>query len=169
MININDVKIRRFQNEDFEDVMYIESESFAEKNPFTYMYFYEIQGDMFLVAQYFDYVVGFIVGYKTYENEGRIFSLAIREGFQRQGIGTMLLNSLFEIFNSNFLKFATLEVRKSNIRARNLYYKIGFIPYWIEKNYYSDGEDGIIMKLKLTSYKYNELEELIKKLDELQP
>lgn len=159
-----DIKIRKFQNCDFEDILYIEYECFKEHNPFTYTQFYETCGDMFLVAQYLDHIVGFIVGYKTFENEGRIFSLAIKKEFQRQGIGSLLLDYMLKIFYSNFLKYATLEVRISNIKARNLYEKIGFVSSWIEKKYYSDGEDGIVMRLELSSYMNKELECLIKKL-----
>jgi ribosomal-protein-alanine N-acetyltransferase len=113
-----------------------------------------MHGDMFLVAEYLGLIVGFIVGYRLNDSEGRVFSLAVREDFQRKGVGTMLLDSLFKVFYLNLLKYATLEVRASNIKARNLYSKMGFIPCWIEKNYYPDGEDGIIMKLKLSSYRF---------------
>lgn len=40
----------------------------------------------------------------------------------------------------------TLEVRKSNLVAQNLYVKCGFEPRGIRKNYYTDTkEDAIIM------------------------
>lgn len=159
------IRIRKFKTDDFEDVLCIESESFAEHNPFAYMHFYEMHGDMFLVAEYLDFIVGFIVGYRLNENEGRVFSLAVREEFQGRGIGAMLLDSLFKVFYSNLLKYATLEVRANNIKARNLYLKMGFIPCWIEKEYYSDGEDGIIMKMKLASYKFHDLDLFAEKIE----
>ena len=121
-------------------------------------------GDMFLVAEYLDFIVGFIVGYRLNETEGRVFSLAVREEFQGKGIGSLLLDSLFKVFYSNLMKYATLEVRASNLKARNLYSKMGFVPCWIEKEYYSDGEDGIIMKLKLSSYKFQNLDFLAEKI-----
>ena len=161
------IRIRNFRTDDFEDVLCIESESFAEHNPFAYMHFYEMHGDMFLVAEYLDFIVGFIMGYRLNENEGRVFSLAVREEFQGRGIGSMLLESLFKVFYSNLLKYATLEVRASNIKARKLYHKMGFIPCWIEKEYYSDGEDGIIMKLKLSSYRFHNLELFAEKIERI--
>lgn len=161
------IRIRNFKTDDFEDVLCIESESFAEHNPFAYMHFYEMHGDMFLVAEYLDFVVGFIVGYRLNESEGRVFSLAVSEEFQGRGIGSMLLDALFKVFYSNLLKYATLEVRTSNIKAKSLYHKMGFIPCWIEKEYYSDGEDGIIMKMKLSSYKFQNLDLFAKKIESI--
>lgn len=161
------IRIRNFKTDDFEDVLFIESESFAEHNPFAYMHFYEMHGDMFLVAEYLDFIVGFIVGYRLNENEGRVFSLAVREEFQGRGIGEKLLDELFKTFYSNLLKYATLEVRASNIKARSLYHKMGFIPCWIEKEYYSDGEDGIIMKLKLSSYRFQKLDLFAEKIESI--
>jgi ribosomal-protein-alanine N-acetyltransferase len=40
----------------------------------------------------------------------------------------------------------TLEVRKSNIVAQNLYKKYGFVEYGIRPRYYADNnEDAVIM------------------------
>jgi ribosomal-protein-alanine N-acetyltransferase len=44
---------------------------------------------------------------------------------------------------------------------------MGFIPCWIEKEYYSDGEDGIIMKMKLSSYKFQNLDLFAKKIESI--
>ncbi|WP_214045653.1 ribosomal protein S18-alanine N-acetyltransferase [Methanomethylovorans sp.] len=161
------IRIRNFKADDFEDVLCIESESFTEHNPFAYIHFYEMHGNMFLVAEYLGSIVGFVVGYRMNEREGRVFSLAVREEFQGKGIGTMLLDALFKEFYSNLLKYATLEVRTNNIKAKGLYLKMGFVPCWIEKGYYSDGEDGIIMKMKLSSYKFQELDILAEKIERM--
>ncbi|MGB3908523.1 MAG: ribosomal protein S18-alanine N-acetyltransferase [Methanomethylovorans sp.] len=161
------IRIRNFKADDFEDVLCIESESFTEHNPFAYIHFYEMHGNMFLVAEYLGSIVGFVVGYRMNEREGRVFSLAVREEFQGKGIGTMLLDALFKEFYSNLLKYATLEVRTNNIKAKGLYLKMGFVPCWIEKGYYSDGEDGIIMKMKLSSYKFQELDILAEKIERI--
>ena len=44
---------------------------------------------------------------------------------------------------------------------------MGFVPCWIEKGYYLDGEDGIIMKMKLSSYKFQELDILAEKIERI--
>ena len=43
----------------------------------------------------------------------------------------------------------TLECRKTNIAAQNLYRKLGFIDVGVRKRYYSDtGEDALVMALE---------------------
>ncbi|MBP1909508.1 ribosomal protein S18-alanine N-acetyltransferase [Methanolobus bombayensis] len=141
--------IRNFEPSDFEEVLEIESQAFSEHNPFLYMNFYEMNNEGFLVAEYNNYVVGFVVGYKLSEMEGRIFSLAVREGFRSMGIGARLMNSILTIFVCKLLPYASLEVRITNTRAQDFYERMNFINCWVQKEYYSDGEDGIIMKKRL--------------------
>ena len=43
----------------------------------------------------------------------------------------------------------TLEVRRSNLAARNLYRKLNFAERRIRKNYYGPGEDAIVMERRL--------------------
>ncbi|WP_406656064.1 ribosomal protein S18-alanine N-acetyltransferase [Methanolobus sp. ZRKC2] len=142
--------VRHFEPQDFGKVLEIESEAFAEHNPFIYMNFYEMNNDCFLVAENNGYVTGFVAGYQMSESEGRIFSLAVRDGFRGFSIGTNLLNAINEIFKKRALRYASLEVRISNTKAQRLYRKMDFIPCWIEHGYYSDGEDAIIMKKVLS-------------------
>ncbi len=142
--------VRNFEPKDFSEVLEIESEAFAEHNPFIYMNFYEMNSECFLVAEEREDITGFVVGYQISGEEGRIFSLAVREHYRGYGIGTRLLDTITHIFREKMLSFASLEVRLSNCEAQRLYQKIGFIPCWIQHNYYSDGEDGIVMKKRLT-------------------
>jgi ribosomal-protein-alanine N-acetyltransferase len=142
--------VRNFEPNDFSEVLEIEAEAFAEHNPFIYMNFYEMNSECFLVAEDREHITGFVVGYQISGEEGRIFSLAVRERYRGYGIGTHLLDAITEIFREKMLAFASLEVRLGNHEAQRLYQKIGFIPCWVQHGYYSDGEDGIVMKKRLT-------------------
>ncbi|WP_242492556.1 GNAT family N-acetyltransferase [Methanolobus psychrotolerans] len=146
------ITIRNFEPSDFEEVLEIEAEAFSEHNPFLYMNFYEMNSEGFFVAGYNDYIVGFVVGYELSTNEGRIFSLAVRDGFRSMGIGVRLMDAILSVFINKFLQYASLEVRVTNIRAQEFYKRMEFIPCWVEHGYYSDGEDGIIMKKRLTPF-----------------
>ncbi|MCL7411774.1 MAG: ribosomal protein S18-alanine N-acetyltransferase [Methanosarcinaceae archaeon] len=142
------MNIRRFVPDDFEDILSIEQEAFSDHNPLVYINFYEMNVNGFLVAVEDNTIVGFVVGYQLNENEGRIFSLAVKDGYKGRGIGTRLIHSILKVFYENTFQTASLEVRISNVRAQQLYQRIGFVPCWIEKKYYFDGEDGVIMKMR---------------------
>ncbi len=153
------ITVRRFEPSDFEQVLEIESEVFSEHNPFLYMNFYEMNNEGFLVAEYSGSIVGFIVGYELNRNEGRIFSFAVREGFRSMGIGSRLMDAILAVFMTKLLQFASLEVRITNFRAQSFYKRIHFIACWVQRGYYSDGEDGIIMKKRLTPFDATIIEE----------
>ena len=145
--------IRRFAPEDFQEVIEIEDEAFSEHNSLLYMSFYETVRDGFLVAEQAGKVVGYVVGYRSAENEGHIFSVGVKEEYRGRGIGTGLIHAICDIFVANGLRYARLEVRNSNTIAQKLYKSIGFVPCWTEKKYYSDGEDGMVMKMHLHLYR----------------
>ena len=142
------MNIRRFIPDDFEHVLSIEQEAFSDHNPLVYINFYEMNMNGFLVAVEDNTIIGFVVGYQLNENEGRIFSLAVKDEYRSRGMGTKLIRAILDVFYENSIQYASLEVRVSNIRAKKLYNKVGFVSCWIEKKYYFDGEDGIIMKMR---------------------
>ncbi|NPE30625.1 ribosomal protein S18-alanine N-acetyltransferase [Methanococcoides sp. SA1] len=142
--------VRKFMPEDFEQVLAIEMEAFTEHNPFVYMNFYEMKDEGFLVATMDTKIIGFVMGYRSETNEGRIFSLAVKKEWQNMGVGKKLLNSILDIFRDQDIRSATLEVRISNDKAIQMYRNMDFIACWVEQDYYSDGESGIIMKKQLS-------------------
>lgn len=81
----NEIMIRRFAPEDFQQIVEIEEEAFSEHNSLVYMNFYEMVGDGFLVAEQDGKVVGYVVGYRSAENEGHIFSVGVKREYQAEG------------------------------------------------------------------------------------
>src|SRR5674476_79827 len=96
--------IRHFAPEDFQEIVEIEREAFSEHNSLVYMSFYEMVVDGFLVAEQNGKVVGYIVGYRSAENEGHIFSVGVKEEYRGRGIGTELIHKICDIFVANGLK-----------------------------------------------------------------
>ncbi|OJH48497.1 (30S ribosomal protein S18P)-alanine acetyltransferase [Methanohalophilus portucalensis FDF-1] len=121
-------------------------EAFEDHDPYTYMNFYEMNPKGFLVAESGKNITGFVMGYRSSEQEGRIFSLAVKKEFQKRGIGQALLQVIQRHFRNRNVRYVRLEVRASNKKARSLYSRMGFIDCWYEPGYYIDGECGIIMK-----------------------
>jgi len=91
------------------------------------------------------YIIGF-AGIWMLADEAHITNLAVRQRYQRQGIGELLLISTIDMARALKASIMTLEVRASNLTAQNLYSKYGFTQVGIRHSYYLDNrEDGIIM------------------------
>ncbi|AOY75731.1 ribosomal protein S18-alanine N-acetyltransferase [Clostridium formicaceticum] len=100
---------------------------------------------IYRVATWENQVVGY-GGMWFIVDEGHITNIAIHPNFQGRGIGEAIVRALMEEANIKRIYRMTLEVRKSNLIAQNLYKKLGFISCGIRPGYYSDnGEDALIM------------------------
>ena len=90
-------------------------------------------------------LVGF-VGTWYMVDEAHIISIGVRRGYRGKGIGELLLIGAIEQVAAREVSILTLEVRPSNLIARNLYRKYGFKERGVRKAYYADDrEDAIIM------------------------
>lgn len=95
-----------------------------------------------LIGYYIDdNIVGFI-DYSLIYDKIEINYIFVDEKYRKKGIAFKLFNYLFNEYSD--IKNITLEVRKDNYAAINLYHKLGFIDVAIRNNYYN-GIDGILM------------------------
>ena len=92
---------------------------------------------------------GKLVGYcgmLTVLDEGQITNVAVHPEFRRTGIGSALLNRLFEEAKTLGVTQISLEVRESNVAAKELYLRHGFSVAGVRKRFYSHPtEDGLVM------------------------
>jgi ribosomal-protein-alanine N-acetyltransferase len=80
--------------------------------------------------------------------EVEVFRIATLPTYFRSGVAKFMLSSLFVLFpNKDFF----LEVKETNLPARNLYEKVGFEVLEIRKNYYPDQSTAVIMTRKKES------------------
>ena len=81
------------------------------------------------------------------ENEAHILNIALDVPFQNKGYGKQFLKKILD----EYLQYADvfLEVKRSNFPAINLYLHFGFEEIDIREEYYSDGEDAVIMVKKV--------------------
>lgn len=99
----------------------------------------------YVVAKIEDQVIGY-GGMWVIFDEGHITNIAVHPDYRGQRIGEKIVQALIDIAQGNKIENITLEVRASNLVARNLYKKFGFVDSGIRKGYYADnGEDAIIM------------------------
>lgn len=149
-----DVKIIRMEEKHVPDVFKLDQKSFtlpwSERS-----YIFEVRENPIsipLVAivqsgESSGQIAGFIVIWSI-EDEAHIGTIAVDQDFQRLGIAEMLIETGLEQAKARGAYKVFLEVRESNLPARNLYHKLGFYDFDLRKKYYSDNqEDAIIMLL----------------------
>ncbi len=99
----------------------------------------------YLVAEKDGKVIGY-AGAWIILDESHITNIAVLKEERGQGIGRQLTHGLMQYLSNLGAAYATLEVRKSNEVAQNLYKSLGFIKLGVRKRYYEDnGEDALIM------------------------
>lgn len=100
---------------------------------------------IYIVAKDGQNVVGYAGMWQIFD-EGHITTIAVAPAYRGQGIGRALLQTLASLGKARGVVRMTLEVRKSNNVAQNLYLSEGYVPAGIRPGYYQDNnEDAIIM------------------------
>jgi len=95
-------------------------------------------------------LVGYIC-FWMFASEIQVINFAVHPTNRRQRLGLFLLTRMIETGVSKGLKSIWLEVRPSNLAARNLYSKVGFHEVGRRPRYYREtNEDALIMALELS-------------------
>ncbi len=139
--------IRDLEERDIDRIMEIEAASFTtswsrqqfvfelKDNPLASYIVMEVKGQPVAYA-----------GIWVILDEAHITTIAVDPAYRGQGAGDGLMYRLLEISREMGLNSLTLEVRQSNLVAKSLYRKYGFLEAGLRKGYYQDTqEDGIIM------------------------
>lgn len=134
--------------EDLNEVLEIEVLAFAtpwSRNSFLYELL-ENERAIYLTAKNeYDQIMGY-VGMWTVFDEGHITNLATHPQYRRQGVAYKLMNELFAVSKEKGVRYLTLEVRRTNSSAQELYQKMGFVHMGVRRKYYLDNnEDALIM------------------------
>ncbi len=102
-----------------------------------------------LVAVEDGQVLGY-VGSQAVLEEADMMNLAVRPTERRKGIARALVETLCAELHERGNHCLSLEVRFSNLPARGLYEKLGFVQVGCRKNYYcSPREDALILRREL--------------------
>lgn len=81
-------------------------------------------------------------------DEAHITNIAVHPDYRGKGLGTRVVGELIQLAADSGMAWMTLEVRRSNKVAQNLYHKFGFIDVGYRKRYYENQEDALIMALE---------------------
>lgn len=86
--------------------------------------------------------IGYI-SYKQIEKNMELIDLAVTPKYQKKGIGTLLMNMLFE---NNKSRSITLATHPNNSQAIRFYLKFGFKIIEWRNNYYGNNQPRLILK-----------------------
>lgn len=142
-----EITIRRMTMDDVDGVYAVEIGTFVDawsrdafvsdmKNPVA----------RYLVAEQDGKIIGY-AGAWVILDESHITNIAVLKEHRGQGRGkTPMTHGLLQYLSNLGAAYATLEVRRSNEIAQNLYKSLGFVQLGVRKRYYADnGEDALIM------------------------
>ena len=142
----SEIIIRRMTMADVDGVAAVEAATFP--TPWSRDAFASEMNNVaarYLVAEKDGKIIGY-AGAWIILDESHITNIAVLKEERGQGIGRKLTHGLMQYLSNLGTAYATLEVRKSNEVAQNLYVSLGFIKLGVRKRYYEDnGEDALIM------------------------
>lgn len=81
-------------------------------------------------------------------DEGQITNIAVHPDKRGKHYGKRIVHDLIQLAADSGMRFMSLECRRSNVVAQNLYHGAGFVDVGFRKRYYSDNnEDALVMAL----------------------
>jgi [ribosomal protein S18]-alanine N-acetyltransferase len=143
-------KIRPFRPPDASTIAEIlrDSAEAAQWPPESYANLANSPGGVFLVGEANAHVVGFVAA-RQVADEAEILNIAVHGDFRRKGIASALLVAALDKFRRSAIVRVFLELRESNLPARALYDRHGFLPSGRRKSYYRHpAEDALCMEKK---------------------
>lgn len=93
-------------------------------------------------------IAGYLVSWILFD-ECQVLNIAVDLPYRGLGFAKLMLHKCVQIAVQKNLKRVTLEVRKSNLPAIQLYQKMQFVITHVRKGFYSNGEDAYHMTLLL--------------------
>ena len=89
-------------------------------------------------------------------DEAHVCNVAVHPEHRRKGYGRWIFEALEELAQENSMSMMTLEVRRSNIAAQNLYHACGFLDVGYRKRYYEDNKEDALIMYKEFAYEQTE-------------
>jgi ribosomal-protein-alanine N-acetyltransferase len=142
------IEIREASLDDLDEMHRIEVECFG-REAFSYTqlaYCLKSPRSVKLIATVNREPAGFIIGMIERAEGGlvgHVYTIDVKPGFRRRGVGSALLKSAERVFIRRGAKRCRLEVRLDNTAARRLYLKHGYKPRGIRRDYYGWGLDAL--------------------------
>lgn len=140
------INIQKLSTSEIEEVVALEEELLLEtlgsemlqnelSNPYAH----------FLVAKDQNKTIGYI-GCWCIDGVCEVINFVVDKAYQRQGVGTSLLNSVIDEFHPQEI---ILEVRSENAQAINFYLKHQFKQIGRRTAYYKNGDDALVLRKEI--------------------
>ena len=91
-------------------------------------------------------------------DEAHVCNVAVHPDYRRLGYGRRVMDALMQLAQDNSMSMMTLEVRRSNTPAQNLYHACGFLDVGYRKRYYEDNKEDALIMYKEFHYEQTEEE-----------
>ena len=91
-------------------------------------------------------------------DEAHVCNVAVHPDYRRLGYGRRIMDVLMQLAKDNSMSMMTLEVRRSNTPAQNLYHACGFLDVGYRKRYYEDNKEDALIMYKEFHYEQTEEE-----------
>jgi len=143
------VTIRPYEDNDFPRIQRLEMAECHE--PYQSAVFVRQMGiicrNTFLVATLDDDQVGYTIDalIQKKPQEAWILRMGVREDQRRNGVGTILLAELLEVFTTLGVRTVRLTVSPWNVPALNLCLKVAFEQESYHESWFGKDEDRIVM------------------------
>jgi len=145
-----DIKIRKM---DLSDIPYVYQEevkifgkSLGEKTLYNEIMYNDMS--RYFIALVDGKRAGYVGSWLTLPN-AEILNLFVSEKYRGFSLGKELMQKVIDVCNEHQIEQLTLEVRRSNTYAMNLYEQLRFKEVAIRKKYYDNGDDAVLMVLQL--------------------
>ncbi len=147
---VSGLSFRPMTPSDVPEVARIETTAFSTPwSEETFRSLLERSGVELWVAEWGDQLAAYAILWSVLD-EGELANIAVRSDLRGRGIGSSLLSRMLEVAEDSGVRSLYLEVRESNVLAREMYARRGFHEIGVRKAYYEGPrEDARVLKKSL--------------------
>jgi len=141
------VSIREAKEDDLAGISVIENELFKPPYPDSDLAYFlgNYSFTKVWVLEEENIIIGFCMLLVLFD-QAQVVKIGVTRAQQKKGYGQLLMETMIKNAKANDCENITLEVRQSNNRALDFYYKQGFHKLALRKDYYQQpSEDGYLL------------------------
>lgn len=140
------IKIRKMDISDipfvYQEELKIFGKSLGEKTLYNEVLYNDIS--RYYIALVDGKRAGYVGSWLTIPN-AEILNLFVSEKYRGNKIGSLLMNEVFSVCETEDIELLSLEVRTNNKYAIRMYQELGFKVSHTRKKYYANGDDAYLM------------------------